>query len=112
MARGGRTVGPALYQAYKNGACFDAWTECFNWQRYKDAFDQFGIDVDQIVAQKEEDEVLPWDMIDIGVTKQYLLLEKHRAQQGVATPSCTQKCNGCGLKKQGFCDKSEGNRKL
>ena len=112
LARGGRTVGPALYQAYKNGACFDAWTECFNWQRYKDAFDQFGIDVDQIVAQKEEDEVLPWDMIDIGVTKQYLLLEKHRAQQGVATPSCTQKCNGCGLKKQGFCDKSEGNRKL
>ncbi|MBO5772910.1 MAG: TIGR03960 family B12-binding radical SAM protein [Clostridia bacterium] len=112
LARGGRNLAPALYQAYKNGACFDAWTECFKWQCYQDAFVQHGIDVDAIVSSKQEDEILPWDMIDIGVSKQYLLLEKRRAQQAVATPSCTQKCNGCGLKKQGFCLQSEGNRKL
>ena len=112
LARGGRSVADSLYQAYLNGARFDAWSEFFNFEHYKKAFEQCGVDVNEIVRAYDLDEPLPWDFIDIGVTKAYFKSEYNKAMSAVTTPSCNKQCNGCGLKKHGYCAEFEGNRKL
>ena len=112
LARGGRSLADSLYQAYKNGARFCAWSEFFNYGYYKNAFDACGVDIEQVLGAKHLNETLLWDFIDIGVSKKYLQLEYNRAMQGQTTPSCTKQCNGCGLKAQGFCTEWQGNKKL
>ena len=111
LARGGRSVADSLYKAYLNGARFDAWSEHFRFQYYAEAFDALGVDVNAIVSEKSLDELLPWDFVNVGVTKQYFKREYNRAMQAQTTPSCTKQCNGCGLKKYGFCTETEGNRR-
>lgn len=111
LARGGRSVADSLYRAYLNGARFDAWSEHFRFQYYAEAFDALGVDVNAIVSEKSLDELLPWDFVNVGVTKQYFKREYNRAMQAQTTPSCTKQCNGCGLKKYGFCTETEGNRR-
>lgn len=112
LARGGRSVADSLYQAYLDGARFDAWSEYFNFEHYAKAFEQCGVDVNQIVRAYDLEEPLSWDFIDIGVTKSYLKNEYNKAMNSATTPSCNKQCNGCGLKKFGYCSESEGNRKL
>lgn len=112
LARGGRGIADSLYQAYLNGARFDAWSEHFKFEHYQKAFEKFGVNVDEIVGAKQLDETLPWDFVDIGVTKAYFKSEYNKALMGVTTPSCTKQCNGCGLKKHGYCAENEGNRYL
>lgn len=112
LARGGRSVADSLYQAYLDGARFDAWSEHFRFEHYEKAFKKCGVDVEEIVGAKSLDETLPWDFVDIGVTKAYFKKEYNKAMQAQTTPSCNKQCNGCGLKKYGFCAESEGNRKL
>lgn len=112
LARGGRSVADALYDAYQDGARFDAWSEYFDFAHYKKAFEKHGVDVAQIVGGKSLDETLVWDFVDIGVTKQYLKHEYIKAEKAQTTPGCNMQCNGCGLKKHGYCQVSEGNRKL
>src|SRR5699024_11001254 len=102
LARGGRNVADSLYRAYLNGARFDAWSEHFRFQYYAEAFDALGVDVNAIVSEKSLDELLPWDFVNVGVTKQYFKREYNRAMQAQTTPSCTKQCNGCGLKQYGF----------
>lgn len=109
LARGGRVIADALYQAYLDGANFDAWSEYFNFEHYRKAFDALQIDTDKIVGSYSLDDVLPWDFIDVGVTKQYLKSEYLRAMGEQTTPSCTKQCNGCGLAKWGFCLDGHGN---
>ena len=80
----------------------DAWDEHFDYDKWCEAFDACGIDPDfYTVRGFGEDEVLPWDIIDIGVTKQFLLRERHLAYEGKTTPSCAEKCSGCGASKLG-----------
>lgn len=110
LARGGRSIADSLYAAYKKGARFDAWSEYFNFDYYKAAFDEFGIDTDKIVGAYDLDATLPWDFVDVGVGKKYLQAEYQKAMQATATPSCTKQCNGCGLTKWGFCKYSHGNK--
>lgn len=112
LARGGRSVADVLYLAYKDGARFDAWGERFDYEHYRKAFEQCGTDVEQIVGAKSIDETLPWDFVDIGVTKQYLAAEYGKAMSGETTPSCNKQCNGCGLAKYGYCKDFHGNTKL
>ena len=112
LARGGRNVADSLYQAYLNGARFDAWSEFFDFEHYRQAFEQCGVDVNEIIRGYDLDETLPWDFIDIGVTKAYFKSEYVKAMNATTTPSCNKQCNGCGLKKHGYCDEFEGNRKL
>ena len=112
LARGGRSVADSLYQAYLNGARFDAWSEHYNFDYYLQAFESCGVDVNEIVRAYELDETLPWDFVDIGVTKDYLKREYLKAMNADTTPSCNRQCNGCGLKKHGYCSTYEGNRKL
>ena len=107
-ARGDRRIGAVLELAAKNGAMLDGWDEYFNLQAWNDAFDACGIDPDfYTVRGFGEDEKLPWEHIDVGVTKKFLLQERKRAYEGVITPDCREHCAGCGasaLLKEVECD--------
>ncbi len=111
LARGGRSVADSLYDAYLDGARFDAWTEFFHIEHYNKAFEKNGVDISQIVGAKGLEEMLPWDFVDIGITKRYFQSEYQKAIKGVTTPSCNKQCNGCGLKQHGYCLETHGNVK-
>ena len=96
-ARGDRRLGPVIEQAAKNGARLDGWDEYFNYQAWLDAFEACGIDPEFYTTRGYgEDELLPWDTIDVGVTKKFLKLERKRAYDGKITPDCRHGCAGCG----------------
>ena len=96
-ARGDRRLGPVLAEAMKNGAKLDGWDEYFNYQAWLDAFETCGIDPDfYTVRGFGEDEILPWDTIDVGVTKKFLLKERKQAYAETVTPDCRHNCAGCG----------------
>ena len=102
FARGDRRLAPAIALAVEEGAIFDAWDEYFNYDRWVSVFEKCGIDPDfYTVRGYALDEVLPWDLIDCGVTKEYLLRERAKAYEGKTTPSCAEHCNGCGANKLG-----------
>ena len=108
FARGDRRLGAVLETAVKNGARLDGWDEYFNYAKWYDAFRQCEIDENfYTVRGFGEEELLPWDMIDVGVTKEFLLRERHRAYQETVTPDCRSGCAGCGanrLLKEVACD--------
>lgn len=102
FARGNRTLSKALLLACNEGVCFDAWDECFNYDKWLEIFEKTGIDPSFFANRAFSlDEVLPWDIIDCGVTKQYLKKERERAYLNKTTPSCAENCNGCGANKLG-----------
>ena len=108
FARGDRRLGSVIEAAVKNGARLDGWDEYFNYSQWFDAFQQCGIDADFYTTRGySEDEILPWDSIDVGVTKKFLRLERKRAYEGSITPDCRHGCAGCGancLLKEVECD--------
>ena len=108
MARGDRRLGPVIEEAVMNGAKLDGWDEYFNYSIWFDALNKCGIDADfYTVRGYGEDELLPWDPIDVGVTKKFLLRERKRALDGLVTPDCRHGCAGCGancLLKEVECD--------
>ena len=102
FARGNRTLSSALELACNEGVCFDAWDECFSYEKWLDIFKRTGIDPSFFANRAFGlDEVLPWDIIDCGVTKQYLKKEREKAYLNKTTPSCAEHCNGCGANKLG-----------
>lgn len=97
LARGDRRLSAVIYDVYKQGAIFDAWTEYFDIHRYMDAFKRHNIDIlFYTTRERSLDEVFPWDHIDAGVTKAYLAREWEQAQKGVVTKNCRSQCMGCG----------------
>ena len=108
FARGDRRLGPVIEQAVKNGARLDGWDEYFNYSKWFDAFASCGVDTDfYTVRGYGEEELLPWDTIDVGVTKKFLLRERKRAYEETITPDCRHGCVGCGancLLKEVECD--------
>ncbi len=97
FARGDRRVAKALKLAYKKGCIFDAWTEFFDNEKWMEAFDEAGISIDFYnIRKRSMDEVLPWDFIDCGVSKEFLKREWDKAQAGIVTPNCRKSCSGCG----------------
>lgn len=100
FARGDRRLSKALEEAVRRHVRFDAWEDCFDYENWMDIFDSVGIDP-AFYANRTipDDEILPWDMISCGVTKEFLLSERHKAQQAMATPSCREKCSGCGVNR-------------
>ncbi len=97
FARGDRRLGPVIETAVKNGARLDGWDEYFNYSKWYDAFRECGVEEDFYTTRGYgEDEVLPWDTIDVGVTKAFLKRERHRAYVGKVTPDCRHGCAGCG----------------
>ena len=108
VARGDRRLGPVIEEAARRGAKLDGWDEYFNYQIWLDAFEACKVDPDfYTVRGYAEDEVLPWDTVDVGVTKRFLLSERRRAYEGKITPDCRHGCSGCGanaLLKEVGCD--------
>lgn len=97
LARGDRRIAPALVRVYEKGGIFDAWTEFFDNARWVESFAECGIDTDFYTTRKRgADEIFPWDFIDAGVTKEFLLREWERAKNGQVTPNCRAQCQGCG----------------
>lgn len=108
FARGDRRVGAVIEEAVKRGARLDGWDEHFSYQTWLDAFSACGIDLNHYTTRSyQESEILPWDCIDVGVTKEFLLRERKRALAGKVTPDCRENCSGCGascLLKEVPCD--------
>jgi radical SAM family uncharacterized protein len=102
FARGDRRIGKAIYDAYKAGCIYDSWTEYFHYDKWMKAFEENGIDMEFYnCRERDEEEIFPWDFIDIGVTKQFLLREYKRAKNEKVTPNCKQACANCGAKDFG-----------
>ncbi len=108
LARGDRRLAKVIYAAYKNGCIFDGWDSELNRGGWDKAFEDCGIDPSDYTRSRAEDEVLPWDFIDIGVTKKFLLSERHKAYSGAVTGSCLSGCKGCGL--QSVCEAAGGKK--
>ena len=106
MARGDRKVGQVIEEAYRLGCLYDSWTESFHNELWMKAFENTGVDLEFYTRrERKEDELFPWDFIDIGVTKTFLRKEWERAIRGEVTPNCRAKCSGCGAMtfKGGVC---------
>ena len=108
FARGDRRLGAVIEEAVKNGARLDGWDEYFRYDIWCNAFEKCGVPVDfYTVRGYGEEEILPWDMIDVGVSKKFLLRERRRAYEAQVTPDCRHGCAGCGangLLKEVSCD--------
>ena len=108
FARGDRRLGPVLEAAVRSGARLDGWDEHFNYAKWYAAFRDCGVEESFYTTRGySEDEILPWDPIDVGVTKKFLLRERRKAYEGLVTPDCRHGCAGCGancLLKEVECD--------
>ena len=102
FARGDRRLSKVLEKAAQKDMKFDAWSECFDFDKWKEVFAECGVDADYYATRGFGlDEVLPWDIIDCGVTKEFLLRERCKAYSGETTKNCREQCNGCGANKLG-----------
>lgn len=102
FARGDRRLSAALLEAHRVGLMFDSWDEYFDYDKWMQVFSKTGIDVDFYATRTfSEDEVLPWDVIDCGVKKEFLQRERHKAYESKPTPNCKEQCSGCGANSLG-----------
>ena len=110
FARGDRRLCKVLVKAYENGCMFDAWTETFSYEPWKAAFEQCDVSPEFYYNRERSfDEILPWDFIDTGVTKSFLMREYENAKDEKVTPNCRIRCSGCGVAKYhgGVCNESK-----
>lgn len=97
FSRGDRRLSRAIVEAYRLGQVFDAWSEHFDFERWLTAFKNVDIDPDFYAYRRfEYTDVLPWDMIDAGVSKEFLIRENKKAHEERLTPDCRTACAGCG----------------
>ena len=102
LARGDRRLAAALELACEEGFVFDAWDEFFDYDKWLSVFERTGIDPAFYANRKfGMDEVLPWDIIDCGVEKNFFKRECEKAYREATTPNCREKCSGCGANKLG-----------
>lgn len=97
FARGDRRVAKVLLEAYKLGCIYDSWGEHFQYDLWMQAFENTGVDIAFYnLRERDLDEKLPWDFINIGVSKAFLQKEWKNALNEKVTPNCREKCAGCG----------------
>ena len=102
LARGDRKVNQVILRAYEKGCFYDAWGEYYKHDVWLETFEECRVDPDfYTVRERSEDEIFPWDFIDCGVTKAFLLREWKRAAEAVVTPNCRMQCQGCGAARFG-----------
>ena len=102
LARGDRKISDAIIKVYEKGALFDAWNEYFDYDTWLEAFEECGIDPDfYTMRERPLDELFPWDFIDSGVTKEFMIRQWQTAMQETVTPNCRMQCSGCGAKQYG-----------
>ena len=105
FARGDRRLAAVLEAAVDKGCFLDGWSECFDFEKWQEAFSDCGLTLEQFTRARDYDEILPWDMVDIGVTKEHLKRENEKAKRGELTKNCREGCAGCGaaIWKAGDC---------
>ena len=109
IARGDRRLGKAIYLAWKKGCRLDSWSECFDYDKWMEAIREAGLTVEFYASRTRDlDEILPWDHIDVGVSKNFLKHEWEKAQRAEVTKNCREQCAGCGAsrlldRKDGVC---------
>lgn len=107
FARGDRKTCDLLINAFEKGAKFDGWSEYFDYDLWVEAMKECGIDPEfYVYRERNYDEVLPWDFIDIGVNRKYLEIENEKAKRAELTQNCRKGCTGCGVNvnfKEGKC---------
>jgi len=97
FARGDSRLADAIEEAWRRGARFDGWTEHFNFERWSEVFRDLEIDPDSYACRARAlNEKLPWDHINSGVSKAFLMHEREKAFAGERTRDCREGCNGCG----------------
>ncbi len=101
FARGDRRLCPAVIEAVRRGCCFDGWDELFKFDTWMEVFNDLGIDSDWYMRQRSYDEILPWDHISVGISKDFFIRENEKAKKGETTPNCRQQCSGCGVNSFG-----------
>jgi len=100
FSRGDRRLGDVLEYAWQNGAKFDSWSEYFDYQRWMDALEHCGLNGDFYAHRvREKDEVFPWSVPSVGVSRDFLWRERELCYQSVTTPDCRTCCSGCGANK-------------
>ena len=108
LSRGDRKLSAVIEEVWKNGGRLEAWSDYFSYQRWVDAFTKCGLDLDFYASRERgEEELLPWDMIDVGVRKAHLLHERQQCYDSALSPDCRKQCSACGaarLLKGGKCD--------
>ncbi len=108
LARGDRRLAPVIERVVELGACFDGWSEHFSLERWLTAFSDCGIDPAWYLRERSTDELLPWEHLDSGIEKSFLLEELKRSRYGTATPDCRlETCSNCGV-----CDFKEIHNRL
>lgn len=102
FARGDRQVGKVIEEAYRLGCIYDSWTESFHNEIWMKAFENMGIDIAFYTTRSRDvEELLPWDFIDIGVSKNFLKKEWERSLTETVTPNCREQCAACGAARFG-----------
>ncbi len=102
LARGDRRTADLIQEAYRLGAVFDCWLDTWDYARWEQAAANIGMDVDfYALRERDKDEILPWDFIDVGVRRDFLWKEWEKAHMAVLTPNCREACSGCGAAEYG-----------
>ncbi len=102
FARGDRKLCKVMLKAYEKGLRFDGWNDCFDFNAWMEIFNECGIDPNFYTSRKRSfDEILPWDFLDYGVCKRFLMSECEKAYNSETTENCREKCAGCGANKYG-----------
>ncbi|HEY7527986.1 MAG TPA: radical SAM protein, partial [Candidatus Deferrimicrobiaceae bacterium] len=97
FSRGDASLSGVLLRAYRFGARFDGWTEAFRQDAWRQAFSEAGIDMRGYLAERDASRPLPWDFVDAGIDREFLLSERSKARSGETTPDCrTGECSACG----------------
>jgi radical SAM-linked protein len=98
FSRGDRRLAPVLLEAHRRGCRLDAWSEHLRLEPWREAFQAAGVDPDFYLRERRLEEILPWDHVDCGVSRDFLLAERARADQGLETPDCrVSGCQDCGV---------------
>ena len=106
LARGDRRLCRVLEEAHKRGFNLDSWSEHFDFDSWMQVFADCGLDPAFYANRRRSfEEILPWDHLDYGVTKAFLIRENRLAHEAATTPNCRQACSGCGAAcwKEGVC---------
>ena len=100
-------MGEVIYKAWQKGCKFDSWDEFFDFTKWREAFDECELTTEFYANRRRDyDEILPWDIMDYGIRKEFLVEESKKSYESVTTPHCRIKCSACGANKLngGKCD--------
>lgn len=115
FARGDRRLSRLILKAYEKGCIYDAWSEGFDFGKWQEAFNETGTDpFFYTIREREKDEIFPWDMLDCGVSRDYLYREWEKAKNETVSVNCRDGCEGCGAAsfKTGCCMKDFDNKNV